>query len=438
MFNLFNHSYETHDSQNRTYIDFIDPKIMNFIQYPGYDCRYPTIEPMYFGESLYDELRNASEKLFKIFVKTTEIFQKCPEKFMSDMDMPRKLIPYLNVKNALGLPTWIARFDYVFDKDQNLKMVEINADTPCAIIESYYANQVAADFFKAKNPNEGENRNLQAFMQDIVRKVFDARVDFSTMDFKKDIFLFSCFHDYPEDFGTTLFLKNAVKSNYYCETKFESFYDLSVDNGFVVCKDGSKPKLIYRLHPMELLIEETATDGDNLGILFMEGYKNGKFQMMNPPEAIIMQSKGFQALIYALANIDNSPFSQNEIDTIRRYLPESFFENDFKSINGKYIVKPIWGREGNGIKVMEGTDVQFEKQIENPEDIIQRESTSCLYQKFVEQPMFSVETDYAKDKAGYVTLSCFVLAGKASAVYARFSYEAIAGTEAFWMPLLVE
>lgn len=58
---------------------------------------------------------------------------------------------------------------------------------------------------------------------------------------------------------------------------------------------------MYRLHPMELLIEEKAdSDGSSLETLLMQGYQQGRFKMMNPPEAIIVQSKGFQALVYAL------------------------------------------------------------------------------------------------------------------------------------------
>ena len=45
---------------------------------------------------------------------------------LDKMEIPQKLKPYLNIPNVLNLPTWLSRFDYVFDKDYNLKMVEIN------------------------------------------------------------------------------------------------------------------------------------------------------------------------------------------------------------------------------------------------------------------------------------------------------------------------
>ena len=434
------------DKYGKTYIDYIDEKIMPFIRYDGYDCRYPTISPVYFDNNFYEEIRVISEKLFKIFVKTVKVFQQCPDDFMDKMEIPQKLKPYLNIPNVLNLPTWLSRFDYVFDKDYNLKMVEINADTPCAIVESYYGNGIASEFFNADNPNDGEYVKLQYFLKSIADKTSNLKVNLNTYDFHKSQFLFSCFHDYIEDYGTTMFLLNALKQvndDYKVNLSFESFYDLKVSfDDHVEMSNGEYANTLYRLHPMELLIEEQANDGDDLGILFMEGYKNGKFKMFNPPEAIIMQSKGFQALVWALANIDDSPFDDDEIAIVKQYMLPSYFEDDYKlldkRLSDKWIVKPIWGREGNGIKVVDQFSTILVKEVPNPEDIVQRDSLSKLYQYFVEQPTFIAETDYAENDPGYLTLSCFMLGDKSSAVYSRFSYEQVSGMEAFWIPSLIK
>ena len=58
-------------------------------------------------------------------------------------------------------------------------------------------------------------------------------------------------------------------------------------------------------------------------------------------------------------------------------------------------------------------------------------------QKFVAQPAWSLRTDEGLLN-GYLTLSCFMLGERASAVYSRFSPEAIAGTEAYWVPIYVK
>ena len=134
-------------------------------------------------------------------------------------------------------------------------------------------------------------------------------------------------------------MKEALKGTVYEPyieniIRFESFYDLKVDNeGNIVLPDGKIAKAIYRLHPMELLIDEEADDGDSLGKMFMDGYKNGKFTMFNPPEAIIMQCKGFQALVWALheSSEGRKIFTPEEIECISKYMLPTYFEEDFKA-----------------------------------------------------------------------------------------------------------
>ncbi|MFC2342909.1 MAG: glutathionylspermidine synthase family protein, partial [Negativicutes bacterium] len=129
-----------------SYLDALDPAIFPFIQYEDYADRYPTLSMQGFPASFYEELRFASARLFQIFVKAALVFQEAPDEFARDMDMPEALLPYLHTPNPFGLPTWLSRFDFVMDEGGRIRMVEINADTPCFLIESYYANGVAADW----------------------------------------------------------------------------------------------------------------------------------------------------------------------------------------------------------------------------------------------------------------------------------------------------
>ena len=258
--------------------------------------------------------------------------------------------------------------------------------------------------------------------------------------------LFSCFDDYIEDLGTTTFLMNAMKDAVPAEMRdtivFESFYHLAVmEDGSLALPDGRTVSFLYRMHPMEILIDETADqDGSSLGELLMDGYISGKFHMMNPPESIIMQSKGFQALIYALLERNPEFFTAREQDTIRKYLPESYFERDFKlgdmPEDSQWIRKPIWGREGRGIEIINGRGERiYKKKLADDEDIVYRDSDSNLVQRCIPQQKIISKTDVGIME-GYVTMSCFMLGDTPSALYARFSDERIAGNEAYWIPVL--
>lgn len=429
----------------QSYIDQLDRKVFTFIDYEGYDDRYPALSTQAFPRAFYEEIRQVSRGLFGIFCKATQVFQAGPDGFAGQMDMPQELIPYLHKANILGLPTWLSRFDYVLDRDGHLKMVELNADTPCFLIESYYANGVAAGFVGKSDPNEGLRDDLRAYLGGIHDVVMTSarqgRIE-DTGSILEQPFVFACFDDYIEDAATTRFLMEEMKvARPHMDARFLSLYDIAIDPGGIPLDDGAYAAGLYRLHPMELLIDETTPDGEPLGHYFLDLYQEGKFALFNPPEAIIMQNKSFMALVYALY-LTNRFFTPQERRLIEDYLVPSYFENDFSALaDGSYIQKEIWGREGRHVKVVEKRNgeaqIHLEKEVDNYDDIVCRDSNRLMYQDFIQQKIFRHRVD-SGTKDGYLTLSCCMLGGKPSAVGCRFSPEEIAGTEAYFVPLVVE
>lgn len=428
-------------TQKISYIDSIDQNIMPFVRYGDYPDRYPALSALTFNKYFYMELREASRELFAIFEKVVQIFRQTPKKFQEQMDIPPKLIPFLNIPNALNLSTWLARFDFVVDQNGDFKVIEINSDTPCAIIEAYYVNQIAADSFGYVNPNFGEEHRLTSYLSQIKQKVSPPQINLSSGNFSSARpFVFSCFDDYLEDYGTTKYLMELMKINAAADdVEFVSFYDLQVDDGGILLPDGRHAAAIYRLHPMEILIEETATDGSDLGVMFLDRYAAGKFAMFNPPEAIIMQNKSFLALVWQVY-LSGKFFNAQESKIIERYMLPSFFEEDLNLIDGgEYIKKPIWGREGRNISIIDGAtkNTIYAHQVENADEIICRESNKFVYQQFVRTPKFQAVTDSGQLE-GFITVSCFILGNEPSAVYCRFSQEKVIGTEAYFVPMLEE
>lgn len=419
-------------------MDEIDRNIMPFVEYPGFSSRYPADDICLLTEAQAEEIRSVSRILFQVFQKAVQVCRQCGEDFLRDIEIPEALIPYLGKENPLGLPTWLSRFDYVLDRAGHLKMVEINADTPCAVVEAYYANDIACRHFGRKNPNEGQEKELQQWL---ARIFWDSSpvLDLATGRFSAERpFVFACFEDYVEDYGNTLFLMEAMKKGVGSMVEegaicFASFYRLGLDEeGQLALPDGRRAKGLYRLHPMEILIDEETEEGEPLGKLFLEGYAQGNFTMFNPPEAIIMQSKGFQALIWALAQEKQELFTSQELETVQSYMLPSYFRRPAEA--GRWIRKPLWGREGLDIAVEDETGrVLLAKEVD-PEDVVRRESRKVMYQHFADQPEVQVQTDEGL-LTGCKTLSCFMLGSTPGALYARFSPEQIAGTEAYWLPL---
>ncbi|WP_218587664.1 glutathionylspermidine synthase family protein [Selenomonas ruminantium] len=426
--------------------DLLNREIFPFVEYEGYEDKYPTKDIRMLDKERAEELRYVSGVLFGAFQRAVEVCQQCGESFLADLEIPPQLIPYLQKENPLRLASWLSRFDYVLDKQGNLHMVEINADTPCAVVEAYYGNMVACNHFEVEDPNHGEYDKLCNWLNEIFL-ASEPGVSISTGRFhRRHPFLFSCFDDYPEDLATTKFLMQAMKKNTMAveaddAITFVSFYDLAVRNdGSILLPDGRTANAIYRLHPLEILIEETTPEGESLGKDFMDGYLQGRYMMFNPPESIIMQSKAFQALVWALDNQPvgmSSAFTEEESAIISRYMLPSYFARDFSpekiAANAAWIRKPIWGREGAGIEVLDRQGVKLVKDVD-ADNIVRRDSKDDMYQLFVDQQECEADTDSGR-LTGYQTLSCFMLGKTPSALYARFSPEQIAGTEAYWLPL---
>lgn len=425
-----------------SYIDGLDPAIFSFIQYEDYADRYPTLTAQSFPASFYEELRFASARLFRIFVKAALVFQQAPDDFARDMDMPEALLPYLRTANFFGLPTWLSRFDFVLDEGGHIRMVELNADTPCFLIESYYANGVAADWFGRRDPNAGAMEALRHFLRKVYDGLCASVVDLGARDFFRRPFVFSCFDDCPEDLATTRFLQRLMAES--CpqgDIRFLSFYDMEIDAAGIPLEDGTHAAALYRLHPIEILIDERTADGEPLGQMFLDLYQEGRFALFNPPEAVILQNKSFMALVYALYRT-NRFFTAEERDIIGRYLVPSYFEADYEALSdGEYVYKEIWGREGRNVCVLRkrgaNHEMVIEKLVDRYDEIVCRESAKAMYQTFIRQKRFHHRVD-SGDKEGFLTFSCFMLFGQPSALGCRFSPEAIAGTEAYFLPLVEE
>ena len=428
-------------TQTESYIDALNPRVFTYIQYADYADRYPTHTVHEFPQAFYDEMRTASAGLFRIFCKAAEVLQNAPDDFARAMDLPREMLPYLRIPNAFRLPTWLSRFDFVLDEEGRIRMVEINADTPCFIVESFYANGVAAEYFGRRDPNAGARAQLRDFLTQIHARVAAPVADLTQGTLPPRPFVFSCFDDYPEDLANTRFLMQLMQEGApHGDIRFHSFYEMEIDARGIPLTDNSYASALYRLHPMEILIDERTADGEPLGAMFLDLYQEGCFALMNPPEAILLQNKSFMALVHALAASEQF-FTPDECALVRRYLVPSYFEDDFDALgDDRYIRKEIWGREGRNVHVVQKHcnehTTAFEKEIDYADEVICRESRAAMYQDFIAQPRF-VHTVDSGTIEGCLTLSCFMLFGTPSAVGARFSPAEIAGTEAYFVPLVI-
>lgn len=378
------------------WVDDIDRDIIPYIKEPEWKYSYPTKTAISISKEEKEYVENKAKIIFNAMNKTVKCVRNLPE-----------FEKFNFIASKFDCTAHLARMDFVKDVFNNFKLVEINADTPCAIPESFYGNFIYTKDEESKQYINGE-----------LAQVF-ARLSTNNDDF----FVFAANKEYQEDWYNAKYLHENLK-RYFPELKSElvSLSDLEIfDDG--VYFSGKKIDILYRLHPVEMLMEDVSDDGYPVGRKLIELHNEGKVVLVNSPEAIIMQDKRLFAI---MTNFDNrfGFYTREELLAIYRMIPLTSTDKRL-NLSEKVIAKPIYGREGYGISVFN----KFEAHT------IEDKDEEYIYQSFIEQPTVEAETDEGDKLTGYVTYSVFLLNGEPTAWYARFSPKEICDEEALWIPI---
>lgn len=378
------------------WVNDIDRDIIPYIKEPEWKYSYPTKTAISISEEEKEYVEHQARIIFNAMNKTVKCVRNLPE-----------FEKFNFIASKFDCTAHLARMDFVKDVFNNFKLVEINADTPCAIPESFYGNFIYTKDEESKQYINGE-----------LAQVF-ARLSTNNDDF----FVFAANKEYQEDWYNAKYLHENLK-RYFPELKSElvSLSDLEIfDDG--VYFSGKKIDILYRLHPVEMLMEDVSDDGYPVGRKLIELHNEGKVVLVNSPEAIIMQDKRLFAI---MTNFDNrfGFYTREELLAIYRMIPLTSTDKRL-NLSEKVIAKPIYGREGYGISVFN----KFEAHT------IEDKDEEYIYQNFIEQPTVEAETVEGDKLTGYVTYSVFLLNGEPTAWYARFSPKEICDEEALWIPI---
>jgi glutathionylspermidine synthase len=400
-----------------SYIDLLDDKIFSFKSSTGWEERYPTRSVKEVSSELVSELSAAGKAMFDVFNKTSCILRSASPELTSMLHLPATLHSFMPDTMPFDLCSYMSRLDFILDGEGNFKLIEINSDTPCAVVESFYANKIACDFNSLRDPNAG--------MVEHIKEMFSSVIDgYKAHGFKTESVCFSSHESFREDFDTANFLMNSSGLNAF----YAPLHDLRItDEGLFVY--GKKIDVLYRLHPMEMLVEDTDVDGFETGLALIGLVKQKKLVMVNPPTAILMQLKSLYAFIWALKD-QAGFFTDHEKAMIEKYMLPSYMTLD-KVANMEYVEKPIFGREGSGISVYDAVGALVESSNDD------KDNGPVMYQQFCPNKDEICVTDRC-EKTGKLTYSVFNFMGKSSAVFCRFNEGLIAGKDAFWLPLGVK
>lgn len=416
-----------------SWIDLLDEKIIPYIDAPDYETRYPVLSPLYISKSEKEKIQYIAREVCAVMAKLAEDVRSKGNVMPIDIiNMTPKLTPFI-LDDDSKYVTNIARLDFVKDKNGIYKVVEINADTPCAMPEAFYGNTVAQKYF-AGSEDDGFDAELIEPFTELLKTTLKGKINFSGVNIT-----LAANDAYAEDWANMMYLKNALED--YIKAHFDEYefvnvraarlIDLVVKDDGVYHNDGSgeyKIDVLYRLHPLELLMDDESDDGYPVGLKLMDLANMHKVILVNPVKAILMQNKAMMAIAHYLAG-STGYFDDAAKQLVRTNIAETSM--DAKDFAGrKFLKKPIFGREGCNISIIE-PDGTFSYEAEEADDC------ADIYQEFIDSDLVSVETDDGRWE-GKFTYSCFVINGKPSKLFVRFSPYDITGIEALFVPVVVK
>jgi Glutathionylspermidine synthase len=348
-----------------------------------------------------NELAYATAELAKIYAKMTELIQKGSEELLLELGIPEQAIPAMRVVIMPRIATLVGRFDFAHTPE-GLKMLEFNADTPTSIVEAFFVNQKACEFFHVQNPN--------AYMEKDIKQAFTAMVnEYKRRGYKTDRIVFSSLGWHDEDKGTTIFLMNHSG----LQASYIPLEDLRVYEDRLCALAGGNLEpidVLYRLHAIEKLAIENDEDGYPTGPHVLDLIAREKLAIINPPSAFIAQTKALQVLIWNLHQ-EGLFFNEFEHTIIDKYMLPTYMENNF--LGAPYVTKPIFGREGGAVTLYDNAGEIIDKDKD-----IDYWDQPMIYQRYADLEKITVNTIDGLYR-GHILWGSFLIGGKPSAICAR-------------------
>lgn len=360
-------------------------------------------------------IRIASEKIWHIFTKTLTLLQLVPDATLLSLGFPKNSLPYLRL-TTLPLASVIARLDLI-PYHNSYKCIEINADTPTFIKELFTVNQKVCEHFNVNNPNKYEEARLF--------RAIRASVEKSAPKETAHI-VFTAHSDDIEDALTVRYLQSAIPHAHFTPlhrlhiVRHEGLYD----------EVGRKIDVLYRqTFPLEQLLEDTNEQGDPIGEWLLELVQQRKLAIINPPSAFLLQNKAVQAVIWGLHD-NNDPYftPQDHCDIAHYFLPTYLENTPFITAKQAFVEKPIFGREGDTVRIFEGTN-----KLRYQEEARTYTTYPYVYQAYVKQPIQHFKTEQGMQQ-GSLLLGSFIVGNQASAIGYRVG-ATITNNLSYYLPL---
>lgn len=286
----------------------------------SYGMLYHTIDgEVYWDETAYysfstaeiDELESATNTLQELCIAAAG--HVITNKLYDKLQIPPLAVPLIERSWENDEPSILGRFDLAYDGLSPPKLLEYNADTPTALLES---SVIQWFWLKERFPEADQfnsiHEKLIAGWQDL-KQYIDGRL------------YFSCVKDAPEDLGNLEYLRDtALQAGLTTEQFF--IEDIGYDslNSRYLDSNDNVIESMFKLYPWEWLINE----------FFGRYLEKSCITLIEPAWKMILSNKAILPILWEL-----NPRHPNLLET--SFDPEHFRDN--------FVSKPFLSREGSNI-----------------------------------------------------------------------------------------
>jgi glutathionylspermidine synthase len=272
------------------------------------------------GEEV-DALEAATGELEQMCLELVDQVVKAGDAAYDRLIIPRPAWEAIERSWTAGEKTLYGRFDLRFDGNGPPRLLEYNADTPTALFE---AAVVQWDWLEALQPGSDQFNSIH-------EKLIEAWKQFGL---GRTRVYFSAVKGDAEDGGTVDYLRDtAIQAG--LDTARIAVEDIGWDGECFRDLDNLRIEALFKLYPWEWIVGE----------LFGQHLLSGAARVIEPAWKMVLSNKAALSLLWEMA--PNHP----------NLLPAALERG---GIQGPVVRKPIFGREGANVQVIEADRVVAE------------------------------------------------------------------------------
>ncbi len=300
----------------------------------------------------------AANELYDMFVEAGEYIVE--NNLFHEVGIPFNLVDLVKMSWESDIHWHLyGRFDLAGGVDgAPIKLLEFNADTPTALFESAIIQWA---ILKQNGLEEERQFNFiyEALLENFKRVVTlkESVEEFEEL-YEGWKFLFSSIKGNAEEENTVKLLQHIATEAGF-ETEFGFIDEVEFDDSGIYFNE-EKFELWFKLIPWE----DIAIEESDLAMLLTDIIKNQEAIIFNPAYTLMFQSKAILKILWDL--YPNHPL---------------LLETSYEPLDGKkQVEKPIYGREGESVKILEADGKLIAGQIGN------YDNHKMVYQEYVELP----------------------------------------------------